>query len=562
MTNANESIQNAPAPHSSTDQVAHENSTVVGNISDFAEGVMKVVHVGHRRVLLVRTAKGLYALDNACPHQGYGLARGDLAGDTVTCIWHNWKFAVDTGECVVGEENVRTHSVLIHEDGTVRVTLAAEDRQAAIPRLRESVDSGLRKGYLGQVARDVVRLLQANDNPGELVWRAIEWGAPRAEYGWGHSVALATDCITLLDRYEGVDRALPIVQAFSGIVAENRPEMPSVLPEPTVMTADARLRFRSAIEREAVEEAQSLLRGALLSGVEPAIIREWLTSVASDHFLNYGHGAIYTQKAFELLDHLGWDRADTVLGHLVPAIGYGTREDRLPYMRPFMKAMQEHSLETIMQTIDREDPASWDSSSLSEALLNGGKRADVFGESFAALQSGSGVDRLLDVAVATVSERMMRFVATDDFDLSDDFGWLDLTHGITFANAARWQWEHHRGPDALRQALFAVWLSHWTGRHEWHTKIGERDTVQLDASIATASRVLTHESLLDRSGSFIVTAHGVKTAVAAEREALRTGSPVVLEATARFLRTPKMERFVAANVQQSVDFLTGRTQRE
>ena len=59
----------------------------------------------------------------------------------------------------------------------------------------------------------------------------------------------------------------------------------------------------------------------------------------SDHLLSYGHGAIYCQKAFELLDMIGWDRAATVLPHLVPTLVYGTREDKLPYMRPFMKSL-------------------------------------------------------------------------------------------------------------------------------------------------------------------------------------------------------------------------------
>ena len=42
-------------------------------------------------------------------------------------------------------------------------------------------------------------------------------------------------------------------------------------------------------------------------------LRPWFTAVVSDHLLGYGHGAIYAQKAFQLLARLGWERADTVL---------------------------------------------------------------------------------------------------------------------------------------------------------------------------------------------------------------------------------------------------------
>jgi len=40
------------------------------------------------------------------------------------------------------------------------------------------------------------------------------------------------------------------------------------------------------------------------------------------------------------------------------------------------------------------------------------------------------------------------------------------------------------------------------------------------------------------------------------------GNDVALQAATRFLDAPKLERFVAANVVRSIDFLSGRTVRE
>ena len=73
---------------------------------------------------------------------------------------------------------------------------------------------------------------------------------------------------------------------------------------------------------------------------------------------------------------------------------------------------------------------------------------------------------------------------------------------------------------------------------------------------------MQHESLLDGTTAFIVHAHAVKTSVAATAEAVRSGSSTPLDATARFLAAPKLERFVAATVTRSVDFLSGRVQRD
>ena len=40
-----------------------------------------------------------------------------------------------------------------------------------------SLRRGIERDYIGQVSRDVVRLLQADANPGELVWEAVAHGA-------------------------------------------------------------------------------------------------------------------------------------------------------------------------------------------------------------------------------------------------------------------------------------------------------------------------------------------------------------------------------------------------
>ena len=67
----------------------------------------------------MRTSTGFHALDNACPHQGYGLATGALDGELLTCQWHNWKFDVNDGHCVIGEEDVACHAVRVEGDDVI-----------------------------------------------------------------------------------------------------------------------------------------------------------------------------------------------------------------------------------------------------------------------------------------------------------------------------------------------------------------------------------------------------------------------------------------------------------
>ncbi|MET0911334.1 MAG: hypothetical protein ABWZ99_17855, partial [Ilumatobacteraceae bacterium] len=117
--------------------------------------------------------------------------------------------------------------------------------------------------------------------------------------------------------------------------------------------------------------------------------------------------------------------------------------------------------------------------------------------------------------------------------------------------------------ELLRLAFFTAFLAQWTGRHEWHTGVGdEREVEPLGSDLGTYGRELQRTSLLDGTSAFIVHAHAVKTSRAASVEAVRMDSSRPLDATARFMAAPKLERFVAATVERSIDFLNGRTQRD
>lgn len=298
-----------------------------------------MARVGGHKIVLIRTSTGVHALDHACPHEGYGLIQGQLSGDVLTCAWHNWKFDVPTGACVLGEEAVVSHEVTVGEDGRLTVTLTKPDPEAARPRLVASLRDGIEQQRVGQVSRDVVRLLRADTNPGELVWEAVSYGAPRAEFGWGHAVASVVDCLAMVDLYDGDARALPVVQAIAGIAESERGRPVQALPDPVRVPDRGATEFRRVVEAEDVTAAQALVLGAVEAGLGRDALQCWFTRAVSDHHLSYGHAAIYAQKAFQLLDRLGWDRAATVLAYLVPAIVYGTREATLPYMRPFVKAL-------------------------------------------------------------------------------------------------------------------------------------------------------------------------------------------------------------------------------
>lgn len=541
-------------------------------------GSVRMVRAVGRRLAVVRTSEGVYALDNACPHEGYSLTQGELKGGELTCAWHNWKFRLADGRCVLGEEDVRSYPVVVDGD-QVLVDVTDPDPAELRPRLLASLRSAIDHNYVGQTARDVVRLLRADADPGELVWEAVAWGAPRAEFGWGHALASATDCLALLARYDGDTRALPVVQAIAGVAEVERRRPPRPAPEPVAtLPADPAAEFRRLVDEERQDEAEALLRGGIEAGLAPSELRRWLLGAVSDHHLGFGHPAIYTQKAFTLLEALGDDRAATVLPHLVPAIVVSTREDKLPPMRPFLRALAGADLAALAGV----PPADgWEDDGRLRAALLGRDKAAPAVEAVRALQEGAGVERLVDAVVLAASERLLRYDPSVDFDPSDDFGWLDITHSLTYADAARWAWRAEPGPDTLRLALYTVFHVHDSGRSEWRRGVpattpavepatgdlqgaveaGRADTavaVALGTPVEEAAAALERASLADRAGSFIVTAHLIKTAHAAAREAAVTGSPLPIAGTARFMASPRLERFVSSSTWRAIDFLSGR----
>ncbi len=63
--------------------------------------------------------------DNACPHAGGNLSAGEVAGNVVTCPWHQWKFDLDRGACTHSEHaRIRRFPAEIRE-GSVWVRLPA-----------------------------------------------------------------------------------------------------------------------------------------------------------------------------------------------------------------------------------------------------------------------------------------------------------------------------------------------------------------------------------------------------------------------------------------------------
>ncbi len=535
---------------------------IVGKLDDFPINTMKMATVGETTIAVVRTSKGTYALDNACPHQGYGLTTGALTVDDsgnaeITCQWHNWKFRAEDGACTIGQEDVACHRVEVNDEDEVMVTVTKPSSEELRDRLWPSLRSGFENDYVGQFSRDSIRLLDSGATPAEIMWEGVSIAAPKHNYGPGHDLAFAADCLQLAERWEGDDRALPLIQGLAGLAEGSRDREPSPTGQDLLTPGSDVPGLGQAIESEDVDGAMAAVATSLAKGIDVATIRHQFIEAVSQHHLGYGHGAIYTQKAFELLERVGWDKAIDLLPMLAKTITYSTREDTLPYMTRFMKAMNDVDFESLAEAEDRAT-TGWKPDETIEQLLNASEQPlDL---AVAAIHDGGGVEGLLDAVSLAVSKRLLRY-DTETENLDANFGWLDITHGLTYSRAARWAWRLDPGPHTVRLALFTAWLAFDTGRLE--RRAGVSHAPQPTGAIAAALNEdpaivgarLAQEALQDRAGSFIVIAHLLKTAQAAQQEAAYTKSSLPLAAAARLIHEPRRERFVAENVAASLDFI-------
>jgi nitrite reductase/ring-hydroxylating ferredoxin subunit len=564
----------------------------VAELRDVPVGGGKVVKKRGKQVALVRVDEArIYAIDNRCPHEGYPLVEGTVKDCVLTCDWHNWKFDLSSGECLRGGEDVRAYPLELR-GSSVWLDLSDGDPAALRPVVQKSFEDAVAERDMGRAARDVLRLLELGVTPEELITKAAIYAADRLEWGWDHGLTVAAECVRALPLYKGAEVVIPVTQAVAG--ATDRALRRPVRQKPAPIAVEggleeARRRFLDLLEAEEHAAAEAVFTGALASGMGPEETKRWLFPAATEHFLSYGHGLIYTVRAIQMLERVGWARAADLLPALVFQIAWGTREDRLPYMRRFQAMFRaiEPELPGLFELQARgggADNGAWDEGALFTKILDGSIE-EGFKAVHEALRAGVPASRILDVISAASGERLLRFDARIDRDPQREEGWLDVTHLITHTHAAREAFAMCPGPETLRAVFYSARFVHYVRNldrpvaegqaraplpeaegqdapeDELLTRIeeaikdfdGTRAVALTRGYLAAGHREaalgerLTRYAIADSASAEIMIAHTIKTTVAAFEELAviqgpRRALPVL--ATVRFLAAPKRERFV------------------
>jgi len=401
------------------------------SLAELGVGGVRVFVHGPQRIAVFRLEDGsVTAIDDRCPHEGYPLSKGFVNGCVITCRWHSFRFDVHTGKCLVGDEPVRVYPVRMVAD-IIELDLSEPDVASTRKRLEASLWQGLERRRSGQVARDVVRLLDTGLTSADITMYAVRFDAERAPYGTSHVPALAHDILARLPALtsrHGVDGQVAALLQVLDLAAEASLSFPPrVRPEPRSLTSFAEL--RACVEAEDAESAEALVRGAFADGIARATIEEWIRSLASDHLLDIGHGFIFPPKVFALMaQHDDVATNELVLGALVRRITLGTREELVPEWSWVTRALNANA------TPD-EEGLRGNLGPLIRALLDG-TRKEIF-DALERVIASRPFDAVVDALVLAASMRLLRYDLHIEVDPTIQESWLDVTHALTLASALR-----------------------------------------------------------------------------------------------------------------------------
>ncbi|WP_437929402.1 Rieske (2Fe-2S) protein [Sorangium sp. So ce291] len=446
----------------------------LGPLSEFPaeQPVLRKDDAGRRFACVLRGGE-VHALDDRCPHQGYPLSQGALRGGVLTCAWHNWKFDIATGACSFGGEPVRRYATRV-DGGRVQlnraVDTAAEVRRL-VAGLREAIlrdeparalREGLRLGALG--------LHRAETGLGSL-HLAFEVlardGAERAEHGFDHGLALLADLCTWIERgWVPTEEAFVVAvhavgEASARLGPRGKGPGKAGGRSPLARIADFELdepeKVSEALAAERRDEAEARMRELVeVRGVAGA--RRALMPFVAQHLHDYGHGAIFLAKALELAGRfsgaadevlaastvqLAWATADTSLPPFAATRAALARVAELPLPGPEAAAASAASVASVAEAAAA--PAV--SASTRAAPLDPAERAAFEAEVLAGerpaveatvrwLARGAGPLALLGAIGHAAALRLARFDPAWEQRLDADVGVLDVTHAVTFAEAA------------------------------------------------------------------------------------------------------------------------------
>ena len=413
--------------------------------------------VGSRPVCVLWSGDKPYAVDDRCPHMGFPLHRGTVDDGLLTCHWHFARFDLESGGTLDPfADDVRVYPVTL--DGDDVVVVVEDHAEAAEHHLRR-LNEGLEHGLSLVMAKAVLGLfdaLGADRARRAVVDAGVAFGVRYRQPGWGAGLTVLAAMANVTPALRREDRPLALVHGLSFVSDDTRGRAPRFALEPlNASIAADRLEdwYRRFVDTRSGDAAERTLASAVSAGLTPGRVAAVMGAAVTDHvFVDGGHTIDFTNKAFEVLDVLGWDHATAVLPTLAQQMAGASRSEESGAWR------HPHDLAGLLERVNRELPGRMAAAATSERRFAGDDDVDalawaVLGEDPAeivialdsAVDAGATIEELARAVAYAAALRLARFHTQNDHG-----DWDVVHHAFTAANAVHQLLDRASTPELAR----------------------------------------------------------------------------------------------------------------
>ena len=437
-----------------------------GTVEEIKTRGCTVVTGGGHAIAVFHHDGELFAVDNRCPHMGFPLDRGSVKDGILTCHWHHARFDLASGGTFNPfADDVRSYPVNV-ADGVVWVDPQPAPRDEVAhwsARLRDGMQHNIRL----VIAKAVLGLQAAGCDYRVALGIGARFGTEYSADGWGAAMSMLTCMANILPELNEDDRPRALYQGLMHVARECAGKAPRFIVDP-LPGGETRPEvfkswFRNFIEVRDDDGAERCLHTAIELGFPPTTIADMVFAAATDHiYLDAGHTVDFANKAFELLDHIGWDNAGQVLTSLTHGMARARRSQELSSWRTPI------DLASMVWKAREELPGLWEQGRVNEgewqdeeglaAVMLGDDPATIIEGIKAAITGGATAEALGSTVVYAAFLRMAHFHTSNEFR-----DWDTVHNTLTAANAVHLALRRAPSIELLR-AVFDVAISIYLDR--------------------------------------------------------------------------------------------------
>ncbi len=437
-----------------------------GTVEEVRARGCTVVTGGGHAIAVFPLGDRFAAVDNRCPHMGFPLDRGTVSNGILTCHWHHARFDLSSGGTFDPfADDVRAFPVTV-TDGQVWVDPSPPEADP-VERWSRRLEDGMEHNIRLVIAKSVLGLSSSPADYRTPLTIGARFGTTYSDRGWGQALTMMTCSANMLGSLYSEDRPLALYQGIRQVAAECAGKPPRFLvdPLPVGETRPEVLKgwFRGFIEVRDEEGAERCLRTAIGLGISPREIADMIFAAATDRvYLDAGHVVDFCNKAFELLDHVGWEHAGQVLTSLVHGIASARRSEELNSWRnPIdLSSMVWEARDALPELWQRgaDSQGQWDDEQPLVDTILADDPAATLQALRQAVTAGASAEQLGGAVAYAAFLRMARF------HTSNEFGDWDTVHNtLTAANALHQALKRAPSVELLR-AVFDTAISIYLDR--------------------------------------------------------------------------------------------------